>query len=51
MTTKELLALMRLLSAMESWAISRGERLPDYLQNDLAQNVALIERQILEKTT
>lgn len=31
MSKKEMLDLMRLLSALESWAMSRSERLPDYL--------------------
>ncbi len=47
MTTPELLALMRLLSALESWAMAQQTRLPDYLLEDIANNVERIEAEIL----
>lgn len=43
-----MLDLMRLLSGLESWALSRGAtQLPDYLHEQLGRSVALLEREIL----
>lgn len=51
MTKKEMLDLMRLLSALESWALSRAEsQLPDYLHEQLGLSVDLLEREILGTT-
>ena len=51
MSKAELLALMRLLSALESWSFSTKERLPDYLHDDLSTLVGRIEEEILAPTT
>ena len=51
MDKKDLLALMRLLSALESWSFSVGQMLPDYLLDDLAKFTSLLEEQILKETT
>ena len=51
MDKKYLLALMRLLSALESWSFSVGQMLPDYLLDDLAKFTSLLEDQILKETT
>ena len=48
MTKKEMLDLMRLLSALESWAMSRSERLPDYLHEQIANSTEALEGYILE---
>jgi hypothetical protein len=48
MNTPELLQLMRLLSALESWGLSSGKTLPDYLHDQLVSAVDTIEREILE---
>lgn len=48
MNTTELLALMRLLSALESWAMCQQTRLPDYLHEQIGNAVERIEREILE---
>jgi hypothetical protein len=48
MTTTELLALMRLLSALESWSFSCGTRLPDHLCEAIGQHVERIEAEILQ---
>ena len=48
MTTQELLQLMRLLAALESWAFAQGQMLPDYLHDDLCKAVTMIEREILK---
>ena len=48
MTRKEMLDALRLLSALESWAMSRSERLPDYLHEQIAAVTETLERYILE---
>ena len=48
MTIKDLLALMRLLSALESWALSQQEALPCYLGDDIASMIGKIESEILK---
>ena len=47
MTKQELLALMRLLSALESWGFATKERIPDYLHEQLADSMEVLEREIL----
>jgi hypothetical protein len=47
MTTPELLQLMRLLSALESWGFSNGKPFPDYLHDQLVNAVDALERKIL----
>ena len=47
MTKKQMLDLMRLLSALESWAMSRSERLPDYLHEQIAAVTETLEQHIL----
>lgn len=37
MTKTELLALMRLLSALESWALSQQSQLPVYLHEEIGR--------------
>lgn len=51
MDKKDLLAMVRLLSALESWGFSSGHRLPDYLHDDLCKMVTLLEEQILKEPT
>lgn len=51
MDKKDLLAMMRLLSALESWSFSAGQRLPDYLLDDLNRMTGLIEGEILKGPT
>ena len=51
MSKKDLLALMRLLSALESWSFTAGQRLPDYLLDDLNRMTGLIEVEILKEPT
>jgi hypothetical protein len=50
MTKEEALAAIKLLSALESWAMSQSARLPDYLHEDLGRAMEMLERIILEKT-
>ena len=51
MDKKDLLALMRLLSALESWGLSSGNILPDYLHDDLRSMVKWLEAEILKEPT
>ena len=51
MNKKDLLAMMRLLSALESWSFTAGQRLPDYLLDDLNRMTGLIEGEILKEPT
>jgi hypothetical protein len=49
MTKEEALAAIKLLSALESWAMSQQSRMPDYLHEDLARSMEVLERVILEE--
>ena len=51
MTKVEALNVIKLLSAMESWAYSQPDtrRLPDYLVEDIANAMRVLERIVLEK--
>jgi hypothetical protein len=47
MTKEEALQAIKLLSALESWAFSTKNMLPDYLHDDLCKQVKILERIIL----
>jgi hypothetical protein len=49
MTKEDAIKLIKLLSAMESWAFSTKTPLPDYLHEDLCIAVEKLEKIILEK--
>lgn len=49
MTKQEALKLIKLLSAMESWAFSTKTELPEYLHEDLCLAVERLEKIVLEK--
>ena len=49
MTKEEALAAIKLLSALESWAMSQSARLPDYLHEDLTRSMEVLERIVLEE--
>lgn len=49
MTRSELLMLLRLLSALESWSFSVGKAMPDYLHDDLCKLVTRLEEEILKE--
>ena len=49
MTKEEALKLIKLLSAMESWAFSTKTELPEYLHEDLCLAVERLEKIVLEK--
>jgi hypothetical protein len=49
-TKEEALQAIKLLSAIESWAMSQSTpRLPDYLHEDLGKSMEVLERIVLEK--
>lgn len=49
MTDKQkAIALLKLLSALESWGFSTKERIPDYLHEELAVMVEWLESEILK---
>jgi hypothetical protein len=47
MTTPELLQIMRLLSALESWGFSCDKKIPDFLHDQITSAVYVLEREIL----
>ena len=49
MTKEEALKLIKLLSAMESWAFSTKTQLPDYLHEDLIIAVEKLEKIVLKE--
>ena len=49
MTKEDALKLIKLLSAMESWAFSTKTQLPDYLHEDLCIAVEKLEKIVLER--
>jgi hypothetical protein len=51
MTKEEALQAIKLLSALESWAMSHSARLPDYVHEDLCRSMEVLERIVLEKNT
>ena len=48
MTKEEALKLIKLLSAVESWAFSTKTQLPDYLHEDLCLAVEKLEKIVLK---
>ena len=49
MTKEEALQAIKLLSALEVWAMSQSARLPDYVHEDLTRSMEVLERIVLEK--
>jgi len=48
MTKEEALQAIKLLSALEVWAMSQSARLPDYVHEDLTRSMEVLERIVLE---
>lgn len=48
MKKKEALEMIKLLSALESWALSQSARLPDYLVEDIQKSMDALEKIVLE---
>lgn len=49
MTKEEALQAIKLLSALESWAMSQQIRLPDYIHEDLTRSMEMLERIVLDE--
>lgn len=49
MTQAQILDLLMLLSALESWGLSSKQPLPDYLANRLDSNIQVLREQLLGK--
>jgi hypothetical protein len=49
MSKEDAIRLIKLLSALESWAFSTKTMLPDYLHEDLTLAVEKLEKIVLEK--
>ena len=49
MSKEDALKTMMLLSALESWAFSQQNRLPDYLVDDIQRSLEVLEKIVLEK--
>jgi hypothetical protein len=49
MTKEDALKLIKLLSALESWAFSTKTDLPDYLHEDLSIAVEKLEKIVLKE--
>ena len=49
MTKLDALRILKLLSALESWAFSTKNPLPDFIDNDLVTAMAILENLILEE--
>jgi len=47
MTKQEALQVIKTLSALESWAFSVKQMLPDFLHEDLHRSMAVLEKIIL----
>lgn len=47
MTKQEALQTIKLLSALESWAMNQSSRLADYLLEDLQRSMDVLERIVL----
>ena len=48
MTKEQMLELIKLLSALESWSFSAGQRMPDYLFEKIDRSVVELTREILK---
>ena len=48
MSKKELLEILKLLSAMESWSFSTSKNIPDYLLDRLDHQIKRLEQEVLK---
>ena len=48
MTKEQCLALIKLLSALESWSFANKQPLPDYLHDQLCGAVDLLSKEVLK---
>lgn len=48
MTKEDMLKLMQVLSALESWGFLNSQRIPDYLHDKLLDCIEILEKEILK---
>jgi hypothetical protein len=48
MTKEQCLAIIKLLSALESWSFATKDRLPDYLHEDISSSIELLTKEVLK---
>jgi hypothetical protein len=48
MNKEQLLQIIKLLSALESWGFSNKNMFPDYLHDDLCRTVKMLEAELLK---
>lgn len=48
MTKPDLISILKLLSALESWSFAQNVRMPDYLYDQISCTLASIEAEILK---
>jgi hypothetical protein len=48
MTREQILQMIKLLSALESWGFSNKHMFPDYLHDDLCRSVKMLEAELLK---
>ena len=48
MTKEQILDIIKLLSALESWSFAHGYSLPDYLSEDLIKTVEALSAEVLK---
>ena len=48
MTKEQILEIIKLLSALESWSFSAGQKLPDYLIERLDLTIAQLGKELLK---
>lgn len=48
MTKEQMLDLLKLLSALESWSFCTDKPLPDYLHEDLLTAVGVLKKEVLK---
>lgn len=48
MTKQDYLEIIKLLSALESWSFSSGQRLPDYLGEQIVDSIEKLSKELLK---
>ena len=48
MTKEQMLGIIKLLSALESWSFSAGQRMPDYLFEKLDKSIVELTAEVLK---
>jgi hypothetical protein len=48
MTKEQILQLIKLLSAVESWSFAHNHQMPDYLYERIDESMKLLEKEVLK---